>query len=269
LRTAREMRRIVDKYILPHWADRIFTEIKRSDIAKLLDAIEDRHGASVADHVLTTLRSIASWVQERDDDYVPPFVRGMRRVPKDRHHRARILTDDEVRTLWRATEETGAAGAAIRLLLLTAQRRSKVLKMRWSDLNLSDGAWTIPTEAPEKGNAGALKLPKAALDIIRAQPRLARDDRVFHIGQTTLFYYNSKVGDWRVHDLRRTARSLMSRAGVQSEHAERVMGHVIGGVEGIYDRHGYDSEKALALEKLAALIEHIVNPPAKNVIALR
>jgi hypothetical protein len=48
-----------------------------------------------------------------------------------------------------------------------------------------------------------------------------------------------------------------------------VLGHVIGGVEGVYDRHRYDSEKALALEKLAALIEHIVHPPAKNVVALR
>ena len=61
----------------------------------------------------------------------------------------------------------------------------------------------------------------------------------------------------------------MSRAGVLSEHAERVLGHVIGGVEGSIDRHTYDAEKALALEKLAALVEHIVNPPAKNVIALR
>ena len=169
LRTAREMRRVVDKYIVPHWADRVFTELKRSDIAKLLDAIEHRHGAQTADHVLGVLRSIASWVQERDDDYVPPFVRGMRRVPKDQHHRARILTDDEIRTLWRSTEGAGAAGAAIRLLLLTAQRRSRVLKMRWSDL--SDALWTIPTEAREKGNAGVLKLPKAALDIIRAPSR--------------------------------------------------------------------------------------------------
>jgi integrase len=267
LRTAREMRRVVDKYILPHWADRIFTELKRSDIAKLLDAIEDRHGASTADHVLTTLRSIASWVQERDDDYVPPFVRGMRRVPKDQHHRARILTDAEIVSLWRATEDAGSAGAAIRMLLLTAQRRSKVLKMRWQDL--SGDVWTIPAEAREKGNAGRLKLPKAALDIIKAQPRHARDDRVFPISQATLFNANSKAGDWRVHDLRRTARSLMSRAGVQSEHAERVLGHVIGGVEGVYDRHHYDSEKALALEKLAGLIKHIVNPPAENIIALR
>ena len=53
---------------------------------------------------------------------------------------------------------------------------------------------------------------------------------------------------------------------MQSEHAERVLGHAIGGVEGIYDRHSYATEKADALRKLAALIERIVNPPADNVV---
>ena len=52
----------------------------------------------------------------------------------------------------------------------------------------------------------------------------------------------------------------MSRAGVSSEHAERVMGHVVAGVEGIYDRHRYDDEKAAALAKLATLIDGIINP---------
>jgi integrase len=64
---------------------------------------------------------------------------------------------------------------------------------------------------------------------------------------------------WTIHDLRRTSRSLLSRAGVSSEHAERIMGHVIPGVEGTYDRHRYDDEKAAALAKLATLVDGIVN----------
>ena len=71
-----------------------------------------------------------------------------------------------------------------------------------------------------------------------------------------------------LHDLRLTARSLMSRAGVTSEHAERVLGHVIGGVEGVYDRHSYMDEKAAALDRLARLIDLIVNPPADNVVPI-
>ena len=67
------------------------------------------------------------------------------------------------------------------------------------------------------------------------------------------------VKGWTLHDLRRTARSLMSRAGVPSDHAERCLGHVIGGVRGTYDRHEYHEEKRLAFEALASLIERIVD----------
>ncbi len=76
------------------------------------------------------------------------------------------------------------------------------------------------------------------------------------------------IAPWVIHDLRRTARSLMARAGVRSEIAERVLGHVLPGVEGIYDRHEYHDEKADALAKLAGLIALILDPPAENVVEL-
>jgi integrase len=74
---------------------------------------------------------------------------------------------------------------------------------------------------------------------------------------------------WTLHDLRRTARTLMARAGVRPDISERVLGHVIAGVEGVYDRHSYEAEKRDALEKLAALVKRIVNPPPANVLPLR
>ena len=75
------------------------------------------------------------------------------------------------------------------------------------------------------------------------------------------------VSGWTLHDLRRTARSLMSRAGVNSDHAERCLGHVIGGVRGTYDRHEYYEEKRHAFEALAAQIERILNP-IENVVPM-
>jgi integrase len=72
-----------------------------------------------------------------------------------------------------------------------------------------------------------------------------------------------------LHDLRRTARSLMSRAGVSPDHAERCLGHVIGGVRETYDRHEYHIEKLQAFEALAAQIERIINPPSGDVVPLR
>jgi integrase len=74
---------------------------------------------------------------------------------------------------------------------------------------------------------------------------------------------------WVLHDLRRTARSLMSRL-VRPDIAERVLGHTIGGVEGVYNRYDYDAEKTDALAKLAAAVERIINPPeGDNVVPLR
>ena len=74
---------------------------------------------------------------------------------------------------------------------------------------------------------------------------------------------------WTLHDLRRTARSLMAKVGVADNIAERVLGHAIGGVEGIYNRHAYFDEKADALARLATLVETILNPPDKtNVVDL-
>ena len=73
---------------------------------------------------------------------------------------------------------------------------------------------------------------------------------------------------WTIHDLRRTARSLMSRAGVRPDIAERVMGHAITGVKSVYDRHDYIEEKADALIRLSGLIDIIVNAPSENVVPI-
>ena len=74
------------------------------------------------------------------------------------------------------------------------------------------------------------------------------------------------IPNWTLHDLRRTAKTLMARAGVRPDISERVLGHVIAGVEGTYDRHSYADEKRDALEKLAAMIERILNPTPANVV---
>jgi integrase len=83
--------------------------------------------------------------------------------------------------------------------------------------------------------------------------------------------FDEKCGfsDWTIHDLRRTARSLMSRAGVDPDHAERVLNHAIRGIRGIYDRHAFYQEKKNALEALAGQVDRILNPSPSNVIPMR
>src|SRR5262249_46357536 len=161
------------------------------------------------------------------------IVAGMRRSQPTR--RDRVLSDDEIRTLWKLADENGPYGAFLQLALLTSQRRTKLKALTWDQID-ADGVWHIPRSSREKGNAGALKLPQLALDILYKQPRLAHDPHVFrrlHTREVARFRAAVGLPPWVVHDLRRTARSLMSRAGVQSEHAERALGHMKGGVEGI------------------------------------
>src|SRR5262249_58436828 len=95
--------------------------------------------------------------------------------------------------------------------------------------------------------------------------------QVFADGQNWLFLKfreKANLPDITLHDLRRTSRSLMSRAGINSDIAERCLGHVIGGVRGIYDRHEYHREKRRAFEALAGLVERIVEP-RENVVTMR
>jgi integrase len=280
LRSQPEIERILRTYIYPRWAEVPFLEIKRRTVNDFLDVIADEHGCPQADAVLGIIRSIMAWYQTRDENYTSPIVRGMhrdKRDPTDRVRR-RILSDAEIVKLWSVDDPFVAF---LKLCLLTAQRKDKLATMRWPDLDLANGIWTIATAPREKGNAGQLALPQMALDIINNQPRIAGTDCVFpgRDGKplpSGTIDSRKKVVDaelgfaepWVIHDLRRTARSLMSRAGVSSEIAERVLGHRIGGVEGVYDRHDYFEEKAVALGKLAALMEHIVHP-TDNVVPLR
>jgi integrase len=267
-RAEREYRRYLDIHILPAWGAREFKSIRRHDVATLLDAIEDDAGPVAADNCLKVIRMIANWYATRSADYVSPIVKGMQRSKPSERARDRTLSDAEIAAVWRVAESNGGFGAFVRLLLLTAQRREKVVAMRWQDLGI-DGVWSIPIEKREKGNGGALKLPAIAVEIIRSRPRMGDNPYVFAAarGNRHMTGFNKMkaaldartpdVAPWRLHDLRRTARSLMARAGVPDSVAERVLGHAQGGVQGIYNRHDYRDEKAEALCKLAKLIEEI------------
>jgi integrase len=252
-------------------------DIRRSDIVSLLDTIEDESGPVMADRTLATVRRIMNWHASRSDEFRTPIVRGMARTKGKDRARARILTDDELRAIWKATRATpGPFGALVQFLLLTAARRGEAAAMTHSELNGQD--WTLP-EARNKVKVDLIRpLSPAAHELVAKLPRIGKTGYVFTttgrsgLGGFTHFKRKldraSGVKGWTLHDLRRTARSLMSRAGISSDHAERCLGHVIGGVRGVYDRHEFHAEKKHAFEALAALIERIVNPK-DNVVALR
>jgi integrase len=275
-RTERYKRATLERLVLPKFGARQIEDIKKSDIVKLLDRVEDRQGRFMADKTLGILGAVLSWHEKRSDDYVRPIMRGMMRTELDERTRARILSDDELRTIWKAAEATNDIfSRLIRFILLTATRRNEAKNMTWAEVDGRD--WVIPAKRYKINRDTLIPLSAKARALLDRMPKIGPGDWVFtisgrvHLGSTTemkrAFERDSGVTGWRIHDLRRTARSLMSRAGVDADIAERCLGHKLRGIRGVYDRYEYRDEKAHAFEALAAQIERIVDPQP-NVVAI-
>jgi integrase len=274
------------------------TDIRKSDVIKMLDKLatgdlKDQHkqkikgGQVAADRALAVIRKIFSWHATRSDDFRSPIVPGLNRVKASDQARARVLTDDELKTIWRtASGLEGPFPAFIRFLLLTGARRGEAAGMRWEEVDAA-GDWECPASRSKTKVPLLRPLSQAAQALLAARPRINGQEFVFsRDGRTRISGYSKHMAkftaallvEWKklhpeaevfphftIHDCRRSARTWMSKAGVPSDHAERVLGHVIGGVRGIYDRHEYYDEKKKALEMLAAQITAIVDPPPANV----
>lgn len=281
LRTGRERRRALERLVYPEIGDMPLADLKRSHIVKMLDRIEDRNGTVMADLALAYVRKAFNWHARRVDDFNSPIVRGMSRYDAKANQGTRVLSDDELRKLWTATEPSPTAPnpfhALVRFLLLTGARRDEARELPWPEINGSD--WLLPAARNKVREDLVRPLSKAAQDILNSLPAVDGVGLVFSndgrrpMSLTAPFARLSAtigVTNWRLHDLRRTARTLLSRAGVNSDIAEMCLGHVLpGAVRKIYDRHRYEAEKAQAYEALAAQIERIVNPPADVVTPLR
>ena len=276
LRTADRRRAILERAVFPSLGDKAVEAIKKSDVVRLLDKIEDNSGPAAADAALSIVRRILSWHEARVDDYRSPVGRGMNRV--DGEARDRVLTDDEIRSLWRSTGSfPGPWGDFTRLLLLTAARRTELAEMTRDEV--SGALWTLPAERVKNDKQFVLPLSRAAQEIIASIPTLDGCRYVFTVdGRRPISGFSkakaaidkaSGVKGWTFHDLRRTARTLLSRAGVDADTAERCLGHAIGGVRGVYDRHKYEEQMRVAFERLAQQIKDIIDPPTGRVVPLR
>jgi len=277
LRTIHAREATLVRHVYPVLGDRDVNTIKRSDIARLLDKIEDKSGSVMADETLGFVSHVLNWHAKRSDEFRSPIVKGMRRCRPRELARSRVLSDDELRRVWLTAEASDSPFAKlVQFLLLTCARRSEASRMAWAELENVD--WVLP---PSRNKTGLLLLrPLAATahELLAKLPRIGDCPFVFTTnGRTAISGYSRLkarfdaacgVSGWRLHDLRRTARSLLSRAGISADHAERCLGHVISGVRGTYDRHEFYDEKKFAFEALAAQIERIVNPQS-NVTALR
>jgi integrase len=274
------------------WTGRQVGAIRRRDVVDLLDGIRDRSPAT-ARLTYSALRGLFAWCVEREMVASSPCDHV--KAPPRPEARDRVLSDDELRTIWNGAEALGHPFAPIlKLLILTGQREAEVAGMAWVEVDLNAATWTLPKERTKNGREHVVDLSPQALAIIRAVPKAgpllfpARNaparkharPNVELVARPVVGFSAAKrildgdvtrktkerlptadLAPWRIHDLRRTAATGMAGMGISPHVIERVLNHVsgvTGGLVGVYQRHEYRAERKAALAAWGTRVAAII-----------
>lgn len=268
-RSWKEAERILKREFVAVHGQRDIRDVKRADILELMDGAIERRAAYQANRIHANLRKLFNWCVERGIVEASP-VAGIR--PQTREQaRDRVLTDDEVRAVLKgSSQEPYPYGPFVSLLLATAQRRGEVSNMRWSQIDLEAKVWVIPADLAKNGKPHVVPLNDFAIRILQTLPRFTDCDWVFTTTRRVpingfskalrQIHTLSQTGDWRLHDLRRTATTGMARRGIAPHVVEKVLNHISGtisGVAAVYNRYGYDAERREALDKWGEFLDDL------------
>jgi integrase len=188
-RSWRDTDGILKRHVLPRWGERPVADITRRDVHDLLDGLVDAGkkppaspvvdrggtkaprvigGPMAANHALAAIRRMFGWAVERDIIAKSP-VDGVR-PPAPAVARDHVLTEDQLSRLYAAA--AGDGGAYVRALVLSAQRRTEVATMRWSDLDLDKQVWTLPPELTKNKREHVVPLSPALVGILTSLPKI-------------------------------------------------------------------------------------------------
>jgi integrase len=269
-RSASEDGRILKHDLLPHWGSWKAKDVTRRDVRELVATVAQR-APIMANRVLALARKMFNFGISEDLVETNP-CHGVA-APAPERQRDRVLTTDEIRRVWTAIgEEKPTAAAILKLRLLTGQRGGEVLTMRWADICFDTNMWTIPAERAKNGRSHRVPLTWQSVEILESLRNSHEDleclwvfPTPWHGGKRPIGHIQKaierirrKTGvEFRGHDLRRTAASLMTGAGIARLTVTKLLNHSEQSVTAIYDRHSYDDEKRRALEiwdrKLASI----------------
>lgn len=168
LRTKEEMQRKLDQDILPAWRDLPIRSITRSEVRQML---RDKAATApiAANRVLALISTIFNWAIDEEIVEANPAARMRRPAPEV--ERERSLSDDELRSIWRAADQAGYPfGPLVQLLILTGQRRGEVASLQWSDIR--DAEWHLPNERTKSGRGHAVPLSSYAMRVLEQVPQV-------------------------------------------------------------------------------------------------
>ena len=273
---------LLHRYAVPVLRNKPLPDITRKDITAVLVGARDK--VATASLLFATLRRMMRWAVNQGDLERSP-MEGMD-APAKAPSRDRVLSDDELRLVWRVSFSLGYPfGQIIRLLIVTGARREEVASLDWAELAQGDAVWTLPPSRSKNGVAARQPLSSTAvaeLDALAApQGEWPKVGLLFTTTGVTPCSGHSKAkarldgeiarlsteegiappAPWRVHDLRRTLATGLQRLGVRFEVTEAILNHVSGsksGVAGIYQRHDWADEKRAALQAWAHHVERLL-----------
>lgn len=291
LRRGKDVESVIIRELQPTWKDRQAADLRRKDLTALLDPIIATGQVQRAHKVREIGIRVINWAIDHgdlEDNLLASPSRGRKRSGiLRRTKRARYLSDEELAEVWHGcSEEDGPFQFLVKVLLLTGQRLNEVAAMRRAELDLQAGVWTISPDRYKTGIYHLVPLTDAAKALVREAPEVSKTF-VFATQPDTYFQGHAKykvrmierinkrraesgrppMEHWTLHDLRRTLRTGLAELQVLDPIAERVLGHVIGGIEGVYNRWAYLEEKRQALQLWADRIDRLVNPPPSAEVA--
>lgn len=284
---------VLKRDVLPEWGERKAREIRRADVLDLVEGIRDRGAPIGANRTLALIRRMYNWALERDAYGIESNPAHRVKAPAAENQRDRVLTADEIKAVWAAlpaTDLTEPLQIAIKLALVTAQRKGEVLGAAKAEFDLKAGWWTIPAARAKNKLAHRVPLSPLAVTLIERAMVLAKDSPhlfpsprgkgtdaakpVLDSALNRAVLRNAEtfgIEHWTPHDLRRTAASHMAGMKVPRLVISKILNHVERGVTAVYDRHSYDDEKRAALEQWAERVEAITGKKRKpaKVVRLR
>jgi integrase len=231
--------------------------ITRRDVAARVVAIARESGSPTAARARGALSAFFAWAMTMGLCEHNPIIGSAK--PAESKPRARVLSDAELGAIWKATGDGMEHSKVVRLLILSACRRSEIGDLRWAEIATDLSSFTIPAARSKNGRAHTLPLLSMAREIIESVPRRATRDQLF--GQRSHGFTRwvqdkralderSGVVNWMVHDIRRSVATKMADIGVQPHIIEAVLNHYSGhraGVAGTYNRSPYANEIRSAL----------------------
>ncbi|HBB6050590.1 TPA: tyrosine-type recombinase/integrase [Escherichia coli] len=273
---------VIDRDILPVLGNKMMTEITTSMVRDLCDRIVERGGRATAVQAREIISSVYRHANDRGHGLFNPAADIKPSSIAIFKPRERTLTPEEIGLFFRTLDAIGAMGTmkmALKLVLITMVRKGEFTNATWDEIDFKKWTWTIPSDRMKGSRAHVIYLPKQAQDILVGLQMCAGGSEYLVPGRynfrkplsnaalnslidRTVKIINEDgehIQGFTVHDMRRTASTLLHEAGYPSDWIEKALAHEQKGVRAVYNKAEYARQRAYMLQQWADMIDSWIN----------